>query len=225
MDNSIVVIQCAGRKRPTAGHLKSSDGRNVIFVAKPDEAPKDAPYVYAHPDGTDASGESWREKLLQYNREPTDNPLGLLPAWQLYKPRGYQAYEQLHGICGSENLFILSAGWGLIRADFLTPYYDITFSNAQNVDKYKRRGKRVTYDDLTMLPDDATNPVVFFGGKDYVNLFCELTRQAQGTRHVFYNAANPPSAPGCRLHKFDTRTKTNWHYEAAREFAEGRMDL
>ncbi len=35
----IVVIQCAARKRPDAGHLKSTDGRQVIFVADPDSAP------------------------------------------------------------------------------------------------------------------------------------------------------------------------------------------
>jgi hypothetical protein len=31
---------------------------------------------------------------------------------------------------GIEKVFILSAGWGLIRADFLTPNYDITFSGS-----------------------------------------------------------------------------------------------
>ncbi len=61
MADSIVVIQCAGRKQPNAGHLRNTDGRKVMFVAKPDEAPKDAPYAYAHPDAADASGESWRE--------------------------------------------------------------------------------------------------------------------------------------------------------------------
>ncbi len=220
MDKSIVVIQCAGRKRPTAGHLKSSDGRNVMFVAKPDEAPKDARYAYAHPDGADASGESWREKLLQYNREPTDNPLGLLPAWQLYQN---PAYELLYRKCGPDNLYILSAGWGLIPADFLTPTYDITFSNS--AEKYQRRYKQDHYDDFRMLPDDTAEPVVFFGGKDYVGLFCELTSRVQGPRCVLYNANNAPKAPGCQTRKFHTNIRTNWHYEAARAFAEGGIDL
>ena len=35
---------------------------------------------------------------------------------------------QLVEIFGIDNVYILSAGWGLIRASFLTPNYDITFS-------------------------------------------------------------------------------------------------
>ena len=220
MSDSIAVIQCAGRKRPNAGHLRGSDGRNVMFVAKPEAAPKDAPYAYAHPDGADASGEAWREKLLQYNREPTDNPLGLLPAWQLYQN---PAYELLYRKCGPNNLYILSAGWGLIRADFLTPTYDITFS--ASAEKYQRRYKRDTYDDFGMLPDGTDTPVVFFGGKDYVGLFCELTGRVQGPRCVLYNANSAPRAPGCQTRKFHTSIRTNWHYEAARAFAEGRLNI
>lgn len=222
MEDSIVVIQCAASKRAGAGCLQSGDGRRVMFVAQPGLAPANADCVYARPDDRADGGPSWREKLLRYNLEQaTENPLGLLPAWQLY---GNRTYKRLYDEWGPDNLYILSAGWGLIRADFLTPYYDITFSNAKNVDKYKRRDKRDAYDDLRMLPEDTDKPVVFFGGKDYVSLFCELTRRVKGTRHIFYNAINPPSVTGCELHKFDTRTKTNWHYEAARAFANGRME-
>ena len=89
MEDSIVVIQCAGRKQPNAGHLQNNDGRKVMFVAKPNNAPKDVPYAYAHPDGSDDAGEPWREKLLRYNDthrgDAGANPLGLLPAWQLYQ--------------------------------------------------------------------------------------------------------------------------------------------
>lgn len=220
MADNIVVIQCAGRKRPNAGHLRSSDGRNVLFVAEPDDAPKDVPYAYAHPDGADDAGEPWREKLLQYNREPTGNLLGLLPAWQLYQN---PAYELLYRKCGPDNLYILSAGWGLIRADFLTPPYDITFSGS--AEKYQRRYRRDPYDDFRMLPDDTINPVVFFGGKDYVGLFCELTGQVQGPRRVLYNANNAPKAPGCQTMRFHTNTRTNWQYEAASAYVEGRLNI
>ncbi|BAU49572.1 hypothetical protein SVA_3024 [Sulfurifustis variabilis] len=43
------------------------------------------------------------------------------------------------------DVFILSAGWGLIGAAFLTPVYDITFSNS--ADDYKRRRRRNQFDD------------------------------------------------------------------------------
>ncbi len=223
MEDSIIVIQCAARKQPTAGHLKSSDGRKVMFVANPGLAPANLDCVYVRPDDLANTGISWRQELLRYNQEcMADNPLGLLQAWRLYRN---PAYELLYDNCGPENLYILSAGWGLIRADFLTPYYDITFSNARNVDKYKRRSKRDIFYDCRMLPDDTAGPVIFFGGKDYVNLFCELTNQVRGQRHIIYNAANPPNSPGCQLHRFETRARINWHYAAARAYIEGRIEI
>ena len=220
MGDSVVVIQCAGRKQPNAGHLQNSDGRKVMFVAKPDDAPKDVPYAYAHPDGADDAGQPWRAKLSQYNREPTDNPLGLLPAWQLYQN---PAYELLYRKCGPDDLYILSAGWGLLRADFLTPTYDITFSSS--AEKYQHRYKRDLYDDFRMLPDDTSKLVVYLGGKDYVGLFCQLTARVQGPRHVFYNANVAPKAPGCQTRKFHTTIRTNWHYKAALEYVEGRINI
>ena len=227
MADSIVVIQCAGGKQPNAGHLRNNDGRKLMFIAHPNLAPENDDYVYARPDDRADTGLSWRKELLRYNQEQAaDNPLGLLPAWQLYKPRNDKLiYEQIYRRYGPDNLYILSAGWGLLRADFLTPAYDITFSNAQNVDKYKRRGKQDSYDDLRMLPSDTTQPVVFFGGKDYVNLFCQLTTGTKGARYVFYNSRMAPDAPNCQTIKFDTRRKTNWQYEAAQAFANGHIGI
>ena len=222
MADNIVVIQCAGRKQPNAGHLRNSDGRKVMFVAKPDLAPATPGYVYARPDDRADTGLSWREELQRYNQEQAaDNPFGLLPAWRLYQSR---TYELLYRKYGPDGLYILSAGWGLLRADFLTPAYDITFSTANNVDQYKRRGKRDSYEDFRMLPSDTTQPVEFFGGKDYVSLFCALTNQVKSPRHVIYNAIQSPNAPGCQLRKFETTTRTNWHYVAAGVFANERMD-
>ena len=229
-DDAIVVISCAGSKQANAGHWQSDSGRRVKFVARPAHAPSNGEYDFARPDDIANKGESWREKVSQYNDAygdaTGDNPLGLLPAWQLYKPRTDKLiYEQLYRKYGPDNFYILSAGWGLIRADFLTPAYDITFSTAQNVDKYKCRGEQDSYDDLRMLPSDTTQPVVFFGGKDYVNLFCQLTTGTKGPRYVFYNSRMAPDAPDCHTIKFDTRRKTNWQYEAAQAFANGHIGI
>jgi hypothetical protein len=68
---------------------------------------------------------SWWPALRTYNRQPRDNPLGLYPAYRLYENR---TYERLADRFGLLKLYILSAGWDLIAANFLTPYYDITFS-------------------------------------------------------------------------------------------------
>ena len=131
----IVVIQCAARKAAGAGYLRTRDGRKVMFVADPDLAPRDGGCIYARPDDIAGTGTSWRAVLRQYNENPGDNRLGLLPAWRLYRN---STYEILAEHCGLDRLYILSAGWGLIPADFLTPNYDITFSTAQNVHRFKR---------------------------------------------------------------------------------------
>tara|TARA_R110002110_G_scaffold137735_2_gene323083 strand:- start:9692 stop:10246 length:555 start_codon:yes stop_codon:yes gene_type:complete len=178
----IVVIQCAAKKTRNAGHLCYQNGQNVLFVAEPGSAPVSAGTKYARPDDVADTGSSWRNELIRYNEAPTNNPLGLVPAWQLYKNPAYGFLAKTYGL---EKLYILSAGWGLIAADFLTPVYDITFSSS--ADAYKRRRNKDRYDDLCMLPSNSDEPVVFFGGKDYISLFWAmlyLTNQRGETLRV-----------------------------------------
>jgi hypothetical protein len=106
----------------------------VSFVAHPELAPPAAGCVYARPDDASQAGGTWREQLVAYNSSPGDNPLGLLPAFELYENDIYRAMVKQ---CGVEKTYILSAGWGLIDAAFLTPAYDITFS--AQADKFVRR--------------------------------------------------------------------------------------
>jgi len=117
------------------------------------------------------------------------------------------------------NVYILSAGWGLVRADFLTPSYNITFS--LRADPYKRRRKADRYDDFRMLPAETKDNVVFLGGKDYLPLFCALTAEISAPKTVFYNSANAPSVNGCNLRRLETSTRTNWHYECANALVDG----
>jgi hypothetical protein len=116
------------------------------------------------------AGTSWRETLLEYNRTAKKNPLGLYPAYRLYQNK---IYERLVARFSLQNVYILSAGWGLIGADFLTPYYDITFS--QSAERFKRRRNADRYLDCSMLPDRLDEAIVFFGGKDYLPLLLSLT--------------------------------------------------
>ncbi len=215
-----VVIQCAAGKRANAGHMRTDGGKPVLFVADPGGAPQTDAIEYARPDDIAQGGKTWRDVLFEYNRAPGTNPLRLLPAFELYEN---PAYGKLAARFGIANLFILSAGWGLIPASFLTPAYDITFS--QSADEYKRRRKNDVYRDLSLLPLDSLQPTVFLGGKDYLPLFTRLTIGAKGPRIVFYNSMNRPDAPGCDLRRFETTTRTNWHYECARALAEDRLRL
>jgi len=214
-----IVIQCAASKVPDAGTLIDERARPVLFVARPDFAPPSETCIYARPDDPARHGKTWRDLLVDYNATGA-NRLGLLPAYRLYL---HQVYGQLVDRYGVDNVYILSAGWGLIQADFLTPKYDITFS--ASADKYKKRSKRDRYNDFRMLPDDGDEDVVFFGGKDYLPLFCNLTREYRGRRFIYYNSASPPESPGCMLIRYHTKIKTNWHYWCARDFMEGKIAL
>lgn len=203
----IAVVQCAARKRANAAYLTNEFGQRVAFVARPELAPEREGLIYARPDDHDSNGKSWRDRLRAYH-DSGSNPLGLLPAAELY---GHDAYRRVAEAFGIENTYILSAGWGLIAGSFLTPFYDVTFSAA--AEDYKRRRKSDCYRDFNMLPPDTGEEIVFFGGKDYLPMFNELTRDVRAPRTVYYNSTQPPSAPGCSLKHFQTTTRTNWHYE------------
>ncbi|HKJ76463.1 MAG TPA: hypothetical protein VKA64_04590, partial [Gammaproteobacteria bacterium] len=113
-----VIIQCAARKDSAAGYLKTRDGQRVLFVAHPEKAPRSGDVGYAKPDDRTEDGRTWRQVLVEYNQSADANPLGLVPAYRLYEdPR----YAQLVTRFGVDNVMILSAGWGLLPADFLTP--------------------------------------------------------------------------------------------------------
>lgn len=208
-----IVIQCAGRKVRDTGFLNAGDGRRVIFVADPHAYVADASVIYARPDDpSDIAGETWRARLMR------EAPVGLLPAWKLYEPTAYAALVSKYG---EENVFVLSAGWGLIRSDFPTPNYDITFKKKL---PGKTRAKQDRYEDFQQLKVLRGEEVVFFGGKDYLPFFCALTAETGAARTVFYNSANPV-APGCRLVHYPTTQRTNWHYSCAEDFVAGRISL
>jgi len=214
-----IVIQCAGSKDPAAGCLIDSAGKKVKFVAHPEKAPTSQDFVYARPDDLTPEGISWRKRLLEYNEEP-ENPLGLLEAYRLYAAPVYGLLADQYGL---DDLYILSAGWGLIDAKFLTSDYDITFSNLAA--EYQRRRKRDKYDDLCLLPLDGTDEIVFFGAKSYLPLFCRLTDSYRGPRYAFYNSGMVPSAPGCNLVRYPTTARTNWQYLCAEDFIAGKVSI
>jgi hypothetical protein len=216
----IIVIQCAAGKRSDAGRWRTGSGTPIEFVARPQAAPAGASWVYARPDDLSGDGRSWRQLLIAYNQSSEGNPLGLFPANQLYKNR---AYGRLVDCFGLSNVYILSAGWGLIRSDFLTPHYDITFS--ATADRYKRRRKTDQYHDFCMMPEDTTDDVVFLGGKHYLPFFCTLTASIRSRKIVFYNSAESPLVKGCSLRRYESTTRTNWHYECANAVMNGSVRI
>lgn len=219
-----IVIQCAASKNPAppGSGFRTTDNRPVEFVAQPKIAPIDGTRFYVHPDDKADDQQTWRERLLDYNKRQPSNPLKLLPAYKLYDNKVYAA---LTGKFGIENVFVLSAGWGLISADFLTPHYDITFSAARNVAPQCRRKQRDSFSDICQLPNDGDR-VVFLGGKDYLPLFNRLTSNMKGEKIVFFNSATKPNPmPGTRFDRYPTVQRTNWHYSCAEALIDGRLTV
>lgn len=216
-----VIIQCAGNKSPDAGSFSLVNGSRVLFVAAPKMALSQKAISYARPDDPVEPGcESWRDRLVKYNEKDADkNPFNLFPAYRLYSN---PVYGRLVEKFGENRIFILSAGWGLIPASFLTPAYDITFSAAG--DALNRRKKHDVYRDFCMMEDDGEE-ILFLGGKSYLPLFHDLTRNMKGQKTVFYNSLTPPSQllANVKMVRFETTTRTNWHYECANALISGKM--
>ena len=217
---TVVVIQGGEDKVAGAGHMVLPDGRRVVFVAEPGVAPSDPDMAYRRPDDRADGIQTFRDALVAYNGAPEDNPLGLLPAWRLYQD---DAYRTLAEGVEPENLFILSAGWGLIESDFLTPTYDITFSNG--VATYKRRRPRDSYNDLRRLPSEGTGRLVFAGGTDYIPLFLELTEDLTTERIVYHHVSRVPHATDVQLVPVESDDTNDWHLQWARDYAAGRVAL
>ncbi len=215
-----IVIQCAATKRSTAGHFLTRDGKPVDCVAHPELALKQANRIYQRPDDISDRGISWRQLLVRNNDNEKTNPLGLLAAYQHYENKTYVSLVNCFGI---ESVYILSAGWGLIRSNFLVPYYDITYS--QSADNYKRRRRGDRYNDFKMLPLQTAETIAFIGGKDYLPLFCELTEGLNGKRIAFYNSTKIPNFKNCVFQRFNTKAQTNWHYEAAKALLQGKLSV
>ncbi|MDE2724653.1 MAG: hypothetical protein OXI59_14875 [Gemmatimonadota bacterium] len=218
-----VVISCAGSKADNAGYMKTKDEKCVNFVGNPAKVMSREPgFCYARPDGEAGDSKTWRDKLIAYNESCVKaNPLGLLPAYKLYTPnKPYKdIYTQLVEVFGIDNVYILSAGWGLIQASFLTPKYDITFNGS--ADAYKQRNyKHDCYNDFNHLESAIDEDLLFLGGQGYLPLFCDRTRHYQGRRVSYYNSAKKPKCDDVKLVHYETEDKYRWVYECATKVIE-----
>jgi hypothetical protein len=229
-----VIIQCAASKSERAGTLRTASGEQLLFVADPARcAAVHAEVRCARPD--DASGEkgvTWRDVLKSYNAQP-DNPYGLLRAADLYAPTEYEfrnLYRELADALGWDNVLVLSAGWGLIRASFRTPNYNITFSKQAKAGKpwvwRNTKDSQHFWHDFNQLRDESISldePIHFFGGKDYQPLFYTLVTTLPGKKIVHFKG-NVERRDGFQYAEYKGPEKNRtWHYRAVKEFLAQRV--
>jgi len=203
----IAVIQCAGSKQERP--LRDVRGTEIEFVALPDNANQ------FHPDSPiDGKSEyaifnrhgekTWRDFVVHYNDyfvKTGSNSQTLCNAVDLYTPK-YKSqhemfasgkwqspYKQLYESSKVSRTYILSAGWGLVRGDFLLPKYDITFSEKKNIEESrKRKNAQYEFKDFNHLLEDSlaatwdkNESIIFIGTKGhgtngYLPLFDKLTQ-------------------------------------------------
>lgn len=217
-----VVIQCSSSKSKRAGSFTLS-GRHVKFVAHPElHTDLNGKTALFRPDDLNPTTLiTWRDHLLVYNQR-SENPGLLLQAVNLYAP---EIYRRLLQHVGVGNLFILSAGWGLIKADFLVPDYDITFSF--QAEPWKRRTKDDEFHDFVQLAQGditAGEQVYFFGGKDYLPLYYSVIKNLVARKVIYFTSNHIPRENGFEYIHYGFRG-TNWHYRCAKDFIEGRISM
>jgi hypothetical protein len=209
----IIVISCSGSKNGENLVYKNNE---ITFVS----SPKEESINHFRPDSEIPNEKrTWREYVN--SQENSD----LLESHKLYKPKIYNLLYQKY----ESNLFILSAGWGIISSEFKVPKYDITFS--KKAKKNSQRKKTDFYKDFNHL--EKVNPnqkIIFLGGADYLKLFYNLTKDLPNEKIIFYKKKNIYSdlpflknESSFKLIKYETKASTNWHYGCAKDLLENKI--
>jgi hypothetical protein len=128
-----VIIPCAKGKKHNAPTL-TLGGNDITFVAQPAGVNERAPWdpIVQHGPRT------WIHCVADYNNAGALNPVDVAAGVGISGPPGTQLfcagtlytasiYADLIQVLGFHHIFILSAGWGLVRADVRLPPYDVTF--------------------------------------------------------------------------------------------------
>jgi len=234
----IIVIQCAGPKHQNAASL-CHQGISLNFVGQPcGERAQTCPWNNI----PQLAGPTWINCIQSLNglndgpwvdyekhgvtRE--DDGKELFMCGDIYTPRN-NIYPRVLEAVGRESVYILSAGWGLVRADRKIPKYNVTFSRAQNVPPFARIDPvaRAEYSSVDLnIPGDSK--IHLFITERYITYWNltfgvipaitnrTLVHWRQGQRNF------PDGFPRCRvrLHNCNGHVQ-NWHYTAISRFLDG----
>ena len=223
----IIVIQCAHGKRDLEPwHY---DGREIKFVANPTKCKEPGPNVcyYRPDDRIPGITMSCREILNQYNESREEIPgffqsTSFKKAYELYMN---PIYKDLVSEFKEDCVFILSAGWGLVRSDYLLPSYNITFSRSARVCN-KRTEDDFSWCDYSQMENMALgkeDKIYFFGTSAYRPLYYHLTCKVAGTKKVYYCGTNKPEeateyeGQGYKYEWYRNKPFQNWPYVCAKE--------
>jgi len=222
-----IVIQCAGRKEPNAPTITLNENA-VHFVAQPQDGQVDKrPW-----DQIPGSNKTWIDCVKAYNEASgempaeyinlnigTENSRRLWQCGNLYKP---PIYGELMSACGLRNVYILSAGWGLVCADKFIPKYDVTFSQLGDISVRIAGRDRLQYPSMSDEISD-NGEINLFISRAYATYWSNLFGGvAQRTVLHWRLGQELPDGQYGTVIKHDCGNQvTNWQYTAARQFIAG----
>lgn len=205
-----VILSCCDRKNGTPFF---HEGKEITFISHVKKNLPDG--LHVHPDDSILNNSiTWRSIINEQGSRDD-----LIPAYELYKPDVYKLlFERYH-----DDLFIFSAGWGIVKASFKLPKYNITFSKNKNIPIHARRNHEDFFNDFNQLVGiDENERIILIAGSDYVLPFCHLTKGLPNKKTIIYKSQNLlNNNPYLNDHNYEfihyqTNTRTNWHYEFAK---------
>jgi hypothetical protein len=223
----IIVIQCANRKVPDAPTLILN--RNAVhFVAQPqDEQLDKRPW-----DQIPGSNTTWIDCVKAYNEAGgampdeyiklnigTEDGRQLMQCGSLYE---HPVYGELMVARGLRNVYILSAGWGLVRADKFIPNYDVTFSQHGDISVRIAATDRLQCASLSdEIPDNGE--INLFISRAYAPYWSHLYGGAAQRTVLHWRLSQelPDGQYGTVIKHDCGKQVTNWQYTAARQFIAG----
>ena len=227
-ENFKVVMICAKTKHNNT-HI-SVNNQTIKFKAVSN--PENFEFLPDDPKPNDNC--TWRQ-WIEGNQNNAIPALG----YNLYRPKNpfNEVYLNLNEKF-DDRLFILSAGWGLVKANFRLPNYDITFSGNnpanlrvfQNLNPPFNDFNHLTYNHNVGL-NSENEDIVFIGSPDYIPLFIKLTQNLKCRKIIYWKRMKPKPIPielpipnNTFLYRFyNTAKNRNWHYELAQKYADGEI--
>ena len=206
-----VIIPCSGPKKTNAPtfHIKGSP---IEFAANPicGRPNQRRPWDPIVPGGL----RTWVHCVADYNnlgllhRADIEAGVGITgqgTLWCAGTLYTNSIYADLIRVLEFDNVYILSAGWGLIRAAVKIPPYDITFSKGQNVPQHAKITVPKRTKGCLLVDAPHGSGIWIFAGNDYVSFLKRIS----------------PIAATSNIETRTDRQRTNWYYKPARDWALG----
>jgi hypothetical protein len=220
--NYIAVLCCSSKK---SKERFCYNDQYIKFVASPQMAsktmPKNGVEYYKPDDKIPGENKTWRDLVLEQKHSD------LVTAYCLYCRDIYKDFYRNFG----DRFYILSAGWGIIRANFKIPTYDITYSTTPKVPEYAKRGDNHGWKDINHLQEDSMkwgcdSEVILFAGSAYVSHFREMAQSLPNSiqKRILVYTNNKSEDRNVKRYQnlvyqyYYSPKSTNWHLEAAETF-------